>query len=187
MSDERLIELVASGDEHAFRVIWTRHAYWILAIARSFCKSDEDANDLLQEMMAKIHRASPQFTAISSFRSWAKQVARNVGIDYVRRRALHIDRTTDNNRLCWDHPDVRYAPEYLLESEIIRAELREAVELLPEIQRLTIVMRYFGAMSMKDIAWAMRVPAGTVKSRIHAAMLNIRTHLKIQDKYGGTK
>ena len=51
------------------------------------------------------------------------------------------------------------------------------MEVLSEDQRLAVIMRYFGAMSIQDIAWATRVPIGTVKSRLHAAMSKIKGHL----------
>jgi RNA polymerase sigma factor (sigma-70 family) len=182
LTDKQLIELVATGDEQAFPVLWIRHAPWLQAIAKSFSFNDEDVDDLVQETLVRIHRGASQYTPRSSFQSWAKQIARNVGIDYMRRRARNAKWTVEKDGFYWDYPDMRYAPEYLLDSKLLRNELREAVGSLPENQRLIIIMRYFGAMNMKDIAWTMRVPLGTVKSRLHTAMLKIKNHLKNQNR-----
>ena len=52
--------------------------------------------------------------------------------------------------------------------------MRGAILSLPDDQRLTIVMRYFGAMSVQEIAWAMKCPEGTIKSRLFYGLRRIR-------------
>jgi len=55
-----------------------------------------------------------------------------------------------------------------------REEVRTAIQSLPDDQRMVVVMRYFGDMSLPDIAWALKCPLGTVKSRLFYALRRIR-------------
>ncbi len=70
-----------------------------------------------------------------------------------------------------------FDPAAALMSEALREDVRTAIQALPEEQRLALVMRYFGDMSVPDIAWAMQCPEGTVKSRLFHALRNVRETL----------
>ena len=56
----------------------------------------------------------------------------------------------------------------------LREEVRTAIQSLPDDQRLVVVMKYFGDMSLQDIAWALKCPLGTVKSRLFYALRHVR-------------
>jgi RNA polymerase sigma-70 factor (ECF subfamily) len=64
-----------------------------------------------------------------------------------------------------------------LTSGVMREELRAAIQRLPDEQRLPLVMHYFGDMSLPDIAWAMKCPVGTIKSRLFYGLRRVRQAL----------
>jgi RNA polymerase sigma-70 factor (ECF subfamily) len=64
-----------------------------------------------------------------------------------------------------------------LASSALRDDLRAAIQALPDEQRLAMVMHYFGDMSLQDIAWAMKCPVGTIKSRLFYALRRVRQTL----------
>ena len=74
--------------------------------------------------------------------------------------------------------DERFDPVKALHSNLLQEELRNAIELLPDKQRLSLVMYYFGCMDIKEIAWALKCPVGTVKSRVFYALKGVRETLK---------
>src|SRR5262249_13118248 len=105
--------------------------------------------------------------------AWLKRIATNMAKDFLRRQRqgaavpLHVLRDTQL-------PDRRPNPMAALDSELLRDELRGAIQALPEGQRLTLWMRYCGGMRLQDVAWAMNCPVGTVKSRLFNALRQIR-------------
>ena len=64
-----------------------------------------------------------------------------------------------------------------LASSALRDDLRAAIQALPDEQRLAMVMHYFGDMTLQDIAWAMKCPVGTIKSRLFYALRRVRQTL----------
>ncbi len=176
MSDHELMERLSRGDEQAFAILYERHREWVGFYLGGFCDTEEDREELVQDVFARIHRAAPRYAPTAAFTSWARQIARNTGIDYLRRCERRA--AGSQAELPEELHDLRFEPGRAVRSDLVREELRRAIEALPEPQRLAVVMRYFGTMELKEIAWALRCPVGTVKSRIHHALRSIAQELR---------
>lgn len=85
------------------------------------------------------------------------------------------------------YEDNHFDPAAALASEVLHKDLRAAIHALPDEQRLALVMHYFGDMSLQDIAWAMKCPVGTVKSRLFNGLRRVRKTLteKWEKEEGG--
>lgn len=144
-------------------------------MAHSYCSSWEESRDLVQEVAMKTYSSASSYSPLGSFSAWLRKLVRNAAVDHVRRRRRDKLRVTgvDAEVIV----DRRFTPERLHASKALREELRNALDALSDEQRTTVIMRYFGGMSLADIAWATRVPTGTVKSRLFNAMSKIRLHL----------
>ena len=167
------------GDESAFAVLWKRYRKRISKTARSFCSTDEEAEDLVQEVFIRIHSSASGFVAIGSFSAWAQRITRNAGVDHVRKTAVK-SRALRYMQHFKEQPDLRFAPERIFESKLLKMELRDALIALPPKQKTAVMARYFDAMSISDIALATGVPIGTVKSRLHNALCLIRRQIEIE-------
>jgi RNA polymerase sigma-70 factor (ECF subfamily) len=165
-SDEDLMTAVASGDETALAVLIDRYATSLHAYLLRHSGSREDADDLLQEAWVRVARAAKSFDTARRFRSWVYGIATNLARDLFRRRMTRESALRD----LATHPPV--APDtHLGESGELQARIAD----LPENMRAVVLLRYYEGMSEAEMAEALDVPTGTVKSRLHAALRKLRS------------
>jgi RNA polymerase sigma-70 factor (ECF subfamily) len=173
-SDDDLMGAVAGGDSAAFDVLLHRHRCWVRSIVVAFVRDPDLAEDLVQEVFTRVHANAARYVPQGQFVAWVKRIAVNLGRSAFRRPRSDISLSDlDDSQ---DHTGV-VDPTALLMQEAVSQEVRDAVASLPDDQRLAVVMRYFGAMSIAEIAWAMQCPEGTVKSRIFHGLRRVRACL----------
>lgn len=174
--DDALMLAVAKGDERAFAEIVQRHRAWLLSLLYAITHDEEQAQDLTQEVLSRIHRAAPGYIGQGNFVAWSKRIAINLGRNYLHQKRkvaqvslseLDIETVSEDNN-----------PMHLLLSKRLQEEIRQAIQSLPEEQRLAVIMRYFGDMSIKEIAWALQCPEGTTKSRLFHGLRRVRSLLE---------
>ena len=124
----------------------------------------EDADDACQEALIKIVRNLPRFDGRSAFGTWAYRIAMNASLDELRKRqrrpALHAVGEDDRPEAVDPTAD-RYA-----ESFPDRLVLDDALDSLPDDLRIAVVLRDVADFDYAEIADALDIPVGTVKSRI---------------------
>ena len=123
-------------------------------------------------------RQAPRFDAErGQVRSWLLTIVHHRAIDLVRRKTNRPERRLPDGaeEFLVDAAD---GPQEAVESSMHVALVREAVRRIPEDQRRTVEMAYFGGMTHVEIAEAMGVPLGTVKSRLRIAMEKLRDELQ---------
>jgi RNA polymerase sigma-70 factor (ECF subfamily) len=108
-----------------------------------------------------------------------KRIAANLAKDALRKQKQLTILSSDSLEEVATE-EHRIDPMEALTLGVLRDELRSAIQSLPDEQRLALVMHYFGDMSLQDIAWAMRCPVGTVKSRLFYALRRVREALTKQ-------
>jgi RNA polymerase sigma-70 factor, ECF subfamily len=178
-SDDELVQAAAGGDDAAFSELMQRHRPWVCALMCAFVHDPEQAEDLAQEAFCRVWRHAGDYTAQGSFIPWLKRIAANLAKDALRkqRKASMVPLDPMEATLVTDK---RSDPMAALASGVMREELRGAIQLLPDEQRLALVMHYFGDMSLPDIAWAMKCPVGTIKSRLFYGLRRVRQTLAEQ-------
>lgn len=133
-----------------------------------------EAEDAAQEAFVKAYRALPRFRAGAPFRPWLLRIVTNEARNRVRsarrREALAL-------RAAAVSGDAAPSPEAAAEELGARRELLGSVERLPEPDREVIAYRYFLGLSEAEMAEALGVPAGTVKSRLSRALMRLRTEM----------
>jgi RNA polymerase sigma-70 factor, ECF subfamily len=148
-----------------------RHYERVHAVCRRITGTDADAADAAQEAMIAIVRAIPRFDGRSSFGTWAYRIATNASLDELRRRrrrpalADTRGRTGDGeSEEMIEHAD----PDSMLRLDAVaeRMSLDAALLALPESFRVPVVLRDVADLDYAEIAEALDVPVGTVKSRI---------------------
>ncbi|HEY3285188.1 MAG TPA: sigma-70 family RNA polymerase sigma factor [Armatimonadota bacterium] len=175
-ADDALAYSAARGDEEAFAALLRRHRGWVRSLLTAFTHDRDMAEDLTQEVFCRAHRALPRYAAKGSFVPWLKGIAVNLGRDHLkcaREARYRSEEGVDVDEVpapVWDPVDA-------LASEQLHGDLRTAIQGLPEDQRLALILFYFGAMSLKDVAWAQQCPVGTVKSRLHYGLRQVRASL----------
>ena len=166
-SDEQLVAAARRGDAAAMDHLLRRHYDRVHAVCRRIAGSTRDADDAAQEAMIRIVRNLDKFDGRSAFGTWAYRIATNTALDELRRRKrrpqLHVvDGDAD------DGPPEAADPIADREVDAVadRMAIDEALAGLPEEFKAPVVMRDVGDLDYAEIAAALDVPIGTVKSRI---------------------
>ncbi len=165
---DTLIQRCLRGDEAAWNQIV--RIYWrkVFNVAYKFVGRHDEAEDLTQDIFLKVFRSLGTFDRRANFQTWLVSVSRNLCIDHyrsVRKERETVDRAVDASTLS---PVSRETSPYAAVEQHDRvALLREALESLPPTLRTAVVMRDLQELSYQEIADRLRVPVGTVKSRIN--------------------
>lgn len=164
--DRALVARANDGDRRALDTLLRTHYDRIYAVCRRITGSDADAADAAQEALIKIVRSLPGFDGRSAFSTWAYRIATNTSLDELRRRRRRptvVDRVDDDGRdLELVDPDAGPRVEAVVDRMAIDAALAQ----VPETFRVPLVLRDVGDLDYAEIADALDVPVGTVKSRI---------------------
>jgi RNA polymerase sigma-70 factor (ECF subfamily) len=149
--------------------------------------NETDAEDITQEVFLKALNSLHRFRQESSLQTWLFRIATNLCRDAHRRRQrekgwLSLWRQADEQNETEeggivDPPDDRFNPEKLLLHEELSAMLSQAIEQLPLAMREVLILHDVEQMPYEEIAQALGVPLGTVKSRLFHARARLRESL----------
>ncbi len=180
-SDEELILLCREGDARAWESLIRRHQERTLNLAYQFVGNREDARDLAQEIFVRVYQKMEQYDAERPFLTWFNRLARNMCIDRYRQRKrdrVLVDTPVDELtfiQAAGERTDRR------LERRERAATVHRALDTLGEISREAIVLKDLQNMTLEEIAEMLRLPLGTVISRIFRARIELgKAILKLQ-------
>lgn len=151
---------VARGDERALGALVDRHAVRIHAHLVRVCGSRDDADDLLQETWVRVARGARTHRAGSPVRPWLYGIASNLANDLWRRRAVRARAAAG----------ALAEPTAPAPGALEGLALRQRLERLPERLREVVWLRYYAGLDEAEMAQALGIPRGTVKSRLHGAI-----------------
>ena len=158
LSDEVLVVHLARGDPRALEALCRRWERPLLAfLGRQ--TGGRDVDDLYQDTWLRVVRAAPRFDPARRFSTWLFQIAVNRCRDWRRRPPPE---PVDPSRLS----DTAAAPD----SADARIDAERLLAALPDGQRSAVVLRYWHDCDEDEVARILRIPRGTVKSRLHHAM-----------------
>jgi len=159
-SDEELMAAVARGDERALGALVDRHAARIHAHLVRVCGSRDDADDLLQETWVRVARGARTYLTGRPVRPWLYGVASHLASDLRRRRAVRARAAAE----------AVHEPPPPVFGALDGLALRERLARLPERLREVVWLRYYAGLDEAEMAEALAIPRGTVKSRLHGAI-----------------
>jgi RNA polymerase sigma-70 factor (ECF subfamily) len=168
-TDEALMQAIASRQERAFAELYDRYSSRIYRfIFRMLQRDDARAEDLTQELFLKIIEKPHLFNPEKSFKTWVYTLAANLCRNEFRRPPLPEPEPVD----IWtaDLPEIS-------DTDWLEQKLRLQISLLPDAQRQCFVLRYQEGLTVPEIAEILDCPEGTVKSRLHHAIRQLRTQL----------
>ena len=169
-----IIRRVLDGDANAFEVLVLEHQKNVYNLALKMLGNPEDAMDASQECFLRAFRSLAGFQGDSRYSVWLYRMTSNVCIDFLRkkkRRAevpLAVSDEDDEEREL-EIPDERFSPEAAFDkAERVRA-VREGLQKLPEEYRRILTLREIGGLSYEELADALELELGTVKSKLFRA------------------
>ena len=180
LDDEELMQRLRLGDLQAFRVLYGRYANLAYSTAFRVIRDAQIAEDMVQEIFVRVWRKPDSYTpARGRFVTWLTSVTRNRAVDEIRsrnRRYRHETSSPEEQEREFPGPE-REDPALIAEMADQRRLIIAALSGLPEEQRQTIELAYFGGLTQQEIAGRLKQPLGTVKTRIRLGMQKLRAAL----------
>jgi RNA polymerase sigma-70 factor, ECF subfamily len=176
---ETIIKRCLKGDQLAWEQIVRQYWRKVFNVAYKFVGKHDEAEDLTQDIFLKIFKSLQTFDRRANFQTWLISISRNLCIDHyrsVRKERETIDRDVDANELSPASPEI--SPVAAIEQQDRVMLLREAMAALPETLRAAVLMRDIQELSYQEIANKLRLPEGTVKSRINRGRTELARQIR---------
>jgi RNA polymerase sigma-70 factor (ECF subfamily) len=164
-SDLDLVAALNRGDVTAFDALYARHRDWVVRLSRRFTRNDADALDVLQETFAYLLRKFPGFTLTAALTTFLYPVVKHLALA-AKRKTMRL--------VADDHALDAAADRSTADPDDARPELSAVLSALPESHREVLLMRFVDGLSLAEVAEALDIPLGTVKSRLHNGLNTLR-------------
>ena len=173
-NDEAIVKRVQEGDVEAYNLLVIKYQHKIFQVIGKFVNNQADIADVAQEAFIKAYRAINSFRADSSFYTWLYRIAVNTAKTHLE------SNNKTRNHLDVDSPEFQSideqgvlassdTPDRIIESQELQQVIIDAMADLPTELSEAITLREVEGMSYEDMAVVLKVPIGTVRSRIFRA------------------
>lgn len=178
--ESRLVKQAIEGDRNAFREIVEDNKKKIFYFAYDLTGSQQDAEDLSQEVFIKAFRSMHSFKGEASISTWLYRITLNAFLDLKRKKSFIMERNRDplDEQLAaepvFNTNSSSRGPEAYAESRQMQMHIEQALEHLSPRERSVFVMRYYNGMSGKAVGELLRISEGTVKSLLSRAIKKLQ-------------
>ncbi|MCS7221594.1 MAG: sigma-70 family RNA polymerase sigma factor [Anaerolineae bacterium] len=180
MDEQVLVEAAQQGDLAAFNSLIEMHQQRAYHLALRIVRDAESAADVTQEAFLKAFRRLHLFRG-GSFRAWLLRIVMNACYDHLRRqrirRALSLEELIASSDGNWPASALIEGPERMVLRQELGERLSQAIDRLPVALRVVLILSDVEGLSYPEIAAAMDIPLGTVKSRLSRARAAVRCEL----------
>ena len=168
---EKIIARARRGDADAFEQLVVAYRDQVFRLALRMCGSEADADEVAQEAFLSAWKALPNFRGESQFSTWLYQLTTHAAIDLMRRekRQIAADDITEVSAA-----DPAPSPQQQAEQSEQREIVRDAILQLAPEQREVVVLRFMEELSYEEIGAVLKLPSGTVKSRLNRAKAQLK-------------
>ena len=164
--DQELVQRFKAGREDAFVALMARHERRVYNLAYRMLGAAEDARDATQDAFLSCYRHLAGFRGDAAFSTWLHRIAVNACYDLLRKRpptASSLD----------DRPEAAGGSIDPAEQAAAAADVQRALLLVPPEFRAVLIMHEIQDLSVEDVAAALEIPVGTVKSRLHRGRISL--------------
>jgi RNA polymerase sigma-70 factor, ECF subfamily len=183
--DAALMLRVKQGDSGAFAGLVDKYKQPVLNLAFRMLRDSTEAEDLAQSVFVQVYKSAHRYEVSSKFSTWLFTIARNLCLNEIRRRSRHPADSLDIPHP--EHEDqplqqvedrkTSSPPENLLRQEL-ESKIEEALQQLPENQRLAVLLCRQEELSYEDIARVLNCSLSATKSLIHRGRETLKQKLK---------
>ncbi|UCF71638.1 MAG: sigma-70 family RNA polymerase sigma factor [candidate division WOR-3 bacterium] len=175
-SDESLIESVKRGDCDAFSPIVERYKLALYKVMYRMVMNRDDAEDLVEEAFIKAYRSIKKFESGRPFYAWLRRIAVNNAINFLKRERKigtepleYVEKTLTNGH---------FDPVRMTREKMLRERITAAFARLPDDARTILSLKVEDDLSYDEISKVLRIPKGTVMSRLARARVKLKELLK---------
>ena len=174
--DGDLLARLRAGDARAFEELVRRYQHRVFGVALRMLGSRAEAEDMAQEVFLRVHRAIAEFRGDARLSTWLYGITSNLCLNRLA--------SAERKRMRHDDEAVRRAPSDAadatasMEQAEIEAALQQAIAELPDERRIVVVLRDLEGLSYEEIAQALALEPGTVRSRLHRARLDLKSKME---------
>jgi len=178
--DLRLMRLVAGGDTGAFEQLIERHQALVAGTVARMLGSNADVEDIAQQVFIRVWKSAGRYVARAKFTTWLLKITRNLVFNEMRRAKRHPHLPVQIEPDAEEIPlkDEQTAPP---DASLLQSELQQAIEnaitLLPDTQRMALVLRRYEELSYEEIADVLGLSVPAVKSLLFRARTELRERL----------
>ena len=183
-SDEDLMARFCRGQKDAFGALLRRYERELFGYLRRYLGDSNLAEDVFQNTFLQLYTKSGHYENGRPVRPWLYTIATNQAIDALRRSGRHTALSLDQNQQELPDGQVRSLLEMLenrgpgpleqAQGEERRERVRASVDQLPDFMRQVVILAYYQGLKYREIAEILGIPVGTVKSRLHAALVKLQ-------------
>jgi RNA polymerase sigma-70 factor, ECF subfamily len=171
-----LLARLRSGEPRAFEDLVRTHQHRVFGVALRMLGSRAEAEDVAQEVFLRVHRAVRDFRGEAKLSTWLYGIASNLCLNRLasaeRRRVRHDDEAV--LQIATDAPDATAT----MERRELESALRDAIAALPDERRIVVVLRDLEGLSYEEVAEALSLEPGTVRSRLHRARMELKSKME---------
>lgn len=168
---ENIIARARRGDADAFEQLVVAYRDQVFRLALRMCGNEADADEVAQEAFLSAWKALPNFRGDSRFSTWLYQLTSHAAIDLMRREKRQIA-AEDIAEV--SAPDPGPSPQQQAERSETRQAVRDAMGQLSPEYRQIVVLRFLQELSYEEIGAVLKLPPGTVKSRLNRAKAQLK-------------
>ena len=179
-TDEELIARFQNGDAYAFDLLVRRYKDPLLNFIFRFLGDLVEAEDIVQETFFRVYKNKHYYKEVAKFSTWIYTIAGNLAKTELRRRkrrkvfSIHKETAAEKEL---ELPDLKSDPEKEVNTVVTEKIIQKAITSLPQKFRQVIVLRDIQGFSYEEISSIIKVPLGTVKSRVNRARLKLQEDL----------
>jgi RNA polymerase sigma-70 factor (ECF subfamily) len=180
--DAELVAEILNGNDQAFELLMQRYVNKAYGLALRVTRNPEDAEEVLQDVFATVHRKLKFFEGKSTFSSWLYRITMNSALMKLRKRRndrhVHLEEAVpdfDNSLRLRAHPSSE--GDVLTERQKLLSALDEAIRRLPDEYRPVFVLRDIDGLSSRQVGRMLKISIPAVKSRLHRSRLMLRRRL----------
>lgn len=170
--DRQLVRRIQAGDRAAFEALLDRYEARVYRLALRFTDSVSDAEDVTQEIFLGIYKGLANFRGNAAPGTWIYRVAMNHCLEFRRKRKL--DSVPYEEELMIPSRDWREDPEESASKGELADRIEAALQCLSPQHRDVIILHELQGLTYQEVAAALNVPVGTVKSRLSNAFRRLR-------------
>ncbi|MEU8756582.1 ECF RNA polymerase sigma factor SigK [Streptomyces chartreusis] len=175
---QELVSRVALGDEEAFAGVYDAVAGGVLGVVRAVVKDQAQSDEVAQEVLVEVWRTAPRYRAeLGTAVNWILTLAHRRAVDRVR--SVEAAAARDHKAALLER-----VPEYdevaeQVEARLEREQVRRCLRTLTEIQRQAVTLAYYRGLTYREVAEALALPLGTVKTRLRDGLIRLRDCLGV--------